>query len=88
MIARQLCGLVAQSRACLEADCSFALVRQRVPALNDTKKKKGTGYLSRAVRSARPHMLCRTKDGYNGRPEARGVCVIQEEPVDELQENE
>ena len=68
MIARQLCGLVAQCRACLEADCSFALVRQRDPALNDTKRKKGTGYLSRAVRSARPHMLCRTKDGNNGRP--------------------
>ena len=43
MIARQLCGLVAQCRACLEADRSFALVRQRDPALNDTKRKKGTG---------------------------------------------
>ena len=68
MIARQLCRLVAQCRACLEADCSYALVRQRVPALNDTKRKKGTGYLSRAARPARPHMLCRAKDGNDGRP--------------------
>ena len=68
MIARQLCRLVAQCRACLEADCSYALVRQRDPALNDTKRKKGTGYLSRAARSARTHMLCRTKDGNKGRP--------------------
>ena len=68
MIARQLCRLVAQCRACLEADRSYALVRQRVPALNDTKRKKGTGYLSRAARSARTHMLCRKKEGNKGRP--------------------
>ena len=51
MIARELCGLVAQCRACLEADCSFALVRQRVPASNDTKKEEKQGYLKRAARS-------------------------------------
>ena len=66
MIARQLCGLVAQSRACLEADCSFALVRQRVPASNNTKRKKGTDYLSRAARSARTHKLCCKKNGNQG----------------------
>ena len=97
MIARQLCGLVAQSRACLEADCSFALVRQRVQASNNTKRKKGTDYLSRAARSARTHKLCCKKNGNQGtlplpsplgRTATRGVCKHQEERVGEREEDE
>ena len=97
MIARQLCRLVAQCRACLEADCSYALVRQRDLAFKRHQKEERNRLPVKRrqvspTAHAVPYKGWQTRDGRCHLPstseEAKGDCVEQEEPVDEHQENE
>ena len=48
-----------------------------VTASNDTKRKKGKGYLKRAARSARTHKLCRKKNGNQG----SAIAIMSSRPT-------
>ena len=96
MIARQLCGLVAQSRACLEADClspSFA----RGSRLQTTPKGRKEQTTCQGPPGQPERTSCAVKrmaikglplPSPLGRTATRGVCKDQEERVGEREEDE